>query len=169
MGGSRLLHVRDGDEADLVACLGLLHLPGDRGQGDFVGIDVILGGEHVEIGLRHALHQILLGRLVVRFGLRHLRIGTLEGDPVVPTKQVLLKVQRVVMGRGFDRAVERKGLEDGVGTAGRGAGDAFGGARRCTNGQADRLGGVLRTLVALPGNGAVGGELRQQCGECLGL
>ncbi len=72
VGGARLLHVGYGDQSDLIARLGLLQLAADRDQCDLLRLEVILGGENVEIALRDSLHQVLLRGLVVRLGLRHL-------------------------------------------------------------------------------------------------
>jgi hypothetical protein len=79
--GARFLHVGDGDQADFVALFGLIELVVHRGQIALLRIEVILGGEHVEIALRDAGHQVLLRGLVVRFGLRNLRIRALAGPP----------------------------------------------------------------------------------------
>ena len=86
MGGARLLHIRDGNEPDLIARLGLLELASHRDQRDLLGLEIILCAEHVEIALRDPLHQVLLRGLVVRLGLRHLRIRALQAPPSSPSE-----------------------------------------------------------------------------------
>ena len=84
MRGAGFLDIGHGDQADLVARFGLFELAGDRGQRDLLRLQIVLRAEHVEIALRDPFHQVLLRGLVVRFGLRHLRIGTLQRFPVFP-------------------------------------------------------------------------------------
>ncbi len=79
-------HVGDGDESDLIARLGLLELAVDRDQRDLLRLEIILRAEHIEIALRDALHQVLLRGLVVRLGLRHLRIRALAAPPSFPSE-----------------------------------------------------------------------------------
>ena len=98
MRGSRLLHVGDGDQSHLVAPLRLLELPADRGQVAPLRIDVVLGGQHVEIALGDSGDQVLLGGLIVRLGLGHLRVGPLQGHPVLPAEQVLGQIDAILMG-----------------------------------------------------------------------
>jgi hypothetical protein len=61
--------------------------------------------------LRDALHQILLRGLVVRFGLRHLRVRALQGHPILPAKQVLPHVDAVPVRRRDDAPIEGVGLK----------------------------------------------------------
>ena len=72
-----VLHVGDRDEAHFEALVGLVELAVERLQGDLLGFQVVLRGEHGEIGLRDA-DQVLLGRAVIRLGLRDLAVGRLQ-------------------------------------------------------------------------------------------
>ena len=83
------LHVRDGDETDLEALLRLLELARDGFQRRLSGVKGVAGGQHAEVGLRRTQHQLLLCRVVIRFGLRYLRVGLLQGRPVIPFEQAL--------------------------------------------------------------------------------
>ena len=77
MGGARFLDVGHGDQTDLKARLRLSELALDGGQRQLLRFEVVLRCENVEVALRHALDQILLRSLVVRFGLRYLGVGAL--------------------------------------------------------------------------------------------
>ena len=66
--GAGLLNVGDRDQPDLKALLRLLELAGDRLQGRIGCRQGVLGGQHVEIGLRHAQQQVLLRGPVVGLG-----------------------------------------------------------------------------------------------------
>ena len=110
VGGARLLHVGDGNETDLIARLGLGQLAVDRNQRDLLRLDIVLCAEHIEVALRDPLHQVLLRGLIVRFGLRHLRIRALQRLPVLPAKQTLLEVDGVLMNGGVDLAAEWEGF-----------------------------------------------------------
>ena len=155
VGGARFLDVGDGDQADVVALLGLLELTIDRGQIALLRVDVVLRREHVEIALRHARDEVLLRRLVIRLGLRDLRIRALQGHPILPAEQVLLEVDAVMVSGRRDAAVEGKALEN------RGAAAA---ARHLYG-----LDQVRRSLVVFLADGAVRRQLRQQRGERLRL
>ncbi len=85
MRGAGLFHIGHGDQSDFVARLRLFELAVDRGQRDLLGLEIILRAEHVEIALRDPLHQVLLRGLVIRFGLRHLRIRALQTPPSFPS------------------------------------------------------------------------------------
>jgi len=150
--GAGFLDVGDGDQADLKARLGLVELPLDRDECDLLGFEVVLGGEHVEVTLRDALDQVLLRRLIVGLGLRHLRIGALQCHPIFPAENVLLEVEAVAMRGGIGSSIERETLEDRGRTGSAGA---------------DRFRRVLRAGVALMAHDAATGELRQQRGQSL--
>ena len=94
----------------------------------------------------------MLRRLIIRLGLRHLGIGALQGDPVLPAEQVLREVDAVlVRGRGH-AAVEGKGLvEDSRPLASHG------------------LGLVRLPVVLFLGDRAAARDLRQQRRERLRL
>ena len=97
VGGARLFHIGDGDQADLIARLCLFELALDGDQRHLLGLEIVLRSEHVEVALRDALHQVLLRGLVVRLGLRHLGVRALQGHPIFPAKHVLLEVDAVAM------------------------------------------------------------------------
>jgi len=161
VGGSRLLDVRDGDESGLVARLGLFELPVHRRQRALLGVEIVLGRQHVEIGLRDPGHQVLLRCLVVGFGLRQLGVGPLQGDPVLPAEQIELQIQAVLISRGGGRAGKR--IREGL-CRGGGAGPAGrGGSRR------HHLGFIGRSRIPLPLRGARTVQLRQECRDRLGL
>ena len=71
---------------DLVAGLGLLELALNGVQRHLLRFEIILRGQHIEVALRHALDQVLLGGLIVRFGLGDLRIGAAAKPPSSPTE-----------------------------------------------------------------------------------
>ena len=103
-----LLDVGDRDQSHLVPLLGLLELTVDRGQIGLLRIDVVLCGKHVKVALCNAGDEVLLCRLVIRFGLRHLGIRALQSHPILPAKQVLSQVQAVAMSGRRHPAVEGK-------------------------------------------------------------
>ena len=150
--GARFFHIGDGDQADFVARLRLIELALDGSQRHLLRLEIVLGGEHIEVALRHALHQILLRGLVVRFRLRHLGVRGFQGHPILPAKDILPQVDAVAMRRGVDAAVEGKALQHGRSPGG-----------------ADRFGGIGRTEILLAGHEAAARELRQQGRECLRL
>ncbi len=112
MGGAGFFHIGDRDQADLKARLGLVELTLDRGERDLLCLEIVLRGENVEVTLRDALHQILLRGLVVRFGLRHLRVRALQGHPILPAKQVLPHVDAVAVRGRDDAPIEGVGLKN---------------------------------------------------------
>ena len=129
------LHIGDGDEPHLEALVGLIELAGDGFEGRLVGFQPVLGGEHVEVGLRDAQDQLLLGGLVGGLRLGDLAPGPLERHPVRPREQVLPQIYGPRLGgriqnlrrcgyqRGAVRARAEKGLLAPVVVA-RGAGGA---------------------------------------------
>ena len=123
--------------------------------------EIILRAEHIEIALRDALHQVLLCGLIVRLGLRDLRIRALQRLPVLPAKQTLLEVNGVLVNGGIDLAAEREGFGHrrgrtcrSTGLAGRYSGTA--------GGQGERLGLVDGPRVAFARDFGVTGQLGQQ-------
>ena len=94
--GARFLHVGDGDQADFETFLGLLELPAERFERRLRGAERVLGGQHVEIGLRDAHEQVLLRSAIRRLGHRHLRIGALQFLPLVPPEHGLGQFGAVV-------------------------------------------------------------------------
>ena len=119
----------------------------DRGQRDLLSLEIILGGENIEITLRDALDQVLLRGLIVRFGLCHLGVRALQSHPIFPTKQILLQVEAVAVGsrRDFPKSIVFK------------------------NARADRGGGIDRSGISLVGHEAASRELRQQGRKRLGF
>ncbi len=152
MGGAGLFHIGDGDQTDLKARLGLIELTLDGGQRDLLRLEIILGGENVEVTLRDALHQVLLRSLVIRFGLRYLGVRALQGHPILPAKQVLLQVDAVLVRGRDDAPIKRVSLK-------------LDRARRAAEG----LGESRRPGIMFPGYQAASRELRQQRRERLRL
>src|SRR6202050_509065 len=79
--GLRLLHVGDGDEADLEALVGLLELVADRLVRGLLRLKIIARREYGEVRLADTLDQVLLGRAIVSLGLRHRAIRPPQGLP----------------------------------------------------------------------------------------
>ena len=101
--GLRLLHVGNGDQADLEALVGLVELARDGLERGLVGHQVVIGRQHREVGGGHAQDQVLFGRLVVDLGLRHLRVRGLDVHPVGPGQQVRAQVHRPGLGGRVER------------------------------------------------------------------
>ncbi len=87
--GLGLVHIGDGDGANLEA------LPG---QGQLLGVGLVegpgrgqcvLGREHVKVGLGGAQGQVLSGELVLGFGESGLQLALLVLNPVLPAEQGL--------------------------------------------------------------------------------
>ena len=109
------LYIGDGDEPHLEALVRLIELAGDGFEGRLVGFQPVLGGQHVEVGLRDAQDQLLLGGLVGGLGLGDLAAGFLERHPVRPREHVLPQIHRPLPGVRIGRDLKpfcRRGLED---------------------------------------------------------
>ena len=85
----RLLDVGDGDQADLEALICLLQLIRDRLVSRLLRLQVVARRQNVEVALRDALDQVLLGGAVVRLRLRHRVIRAPQVLPVLPIEDIL--------------------------------------------------------------------------------
>ncbi len=110
--GARFLHVGDGDEAHLEALVGLLELTRDGIERGLLGLDVVLGGEHVEITRGHAQCQVLLRDAVVRIRLRDDPSGLLQAHQLAPVEDALVELQAPAGALGLGRADLRLLLDD---------------------------------------------------------
>ena len=93
----RLVRVGDGRGPDLEVALRLRELLGDR---DLVGADeveVVLRGEHLEVGLRHAHDEVLRRLPELGLGLQHLELRLLVLDDVLPAEERLREVNGVTV------------------------------------------------------------------------
>ena len=90
----RLVRVGDGRGADLEVALRLRELLGDRDLLRAMKCEVVLRGEHVEVGLRHAHDQVLRRLAELRLGLQHLELRLLVLDDVLPAEDRLRQRQR---------------------------------------------------------------------------
>ena len=91
--GARFLHVGDGDEAHLEALVGLLELARDGIERGLLSLDVVLGGEHVEVTRGDAQREILLRHAIVGIRLRHDAAGLLEAHQLAPVEDALVELQ----------------------------------------------------------------------------
>ena len=89
VGGLGFLDIGDRDQAHFKALLGLLELAAERVVGRLGGGQRVLRRQHVEVALRRAQDQVLLGGLIVDFRLRNLLVGALQRDPVLPAEDAL--------------------------------------------------------------------------------
>jgi hypothetical protein len=96
--GARHCHIRDRDQADFVALLGLIELRLHRLIGTLLSGQRVLGRQHRKVLLRHALDQTLRRGLVVGLGLGDRGVGSLERHPAVPVEQVDRKARREIRG-----------------------------------------------------------------------
>ncbi len=94
--GLGLLDIGDRDEAHLEAFRCLLELPRYRLLGRLFRFERVLRGQHVKVGRRDADQQILFGRMVIRFGLCDLLVGSLQLDPAIPIEHGLAQVDAPV-------------------------------------------------------------------------
>ena len=102
-----VLDVGDGDEADVESRRRLIELAGYGLEGRLIGVERVVGGEHVEVGLCDPQDQLLLGGLIGGLGLRDLGAGRLERHPVRPREHVLPEVETPGPGRRVDARGDR--------------------------------------------------------------
>ncbi len=96
--GLRLVRIGDGLGADFKIALGRCQLLGGGvllGAGRF---QLVLRRQHVEVGLRHARDQVLLGLGKLGFADGLLQLALLVRFPAIPAIQRLLQRQRVFVG-----------------------------------------------------------------------
>jgi hypothetical protein len=93
----RFMGVGNGGGADFEVLLGRFQLFGDRSLLGLHEADRVLRRQHVEIRLRHAQHQILLGLGKLRFAQSDRELALLVLLPVGPAKQRLRQRQRIAV------------------------------------------------------------------------
>ena len=93
----RLMHIGDGDGADLEAGLGQFELLGRSRAQLRHRVERVLRVEHVEVGLGHAQHQILAGDAELGVGQCGLQFALLELHPVLPAEQRLGELNAVAV------------------------------------------------------------------------
>jgi hypothetical protein len=113
--GLRFARVGDGGGADLEIALGRGQLLGDTALLKRLGAQRVLRGQHVEIGLRHAHDQVLLGGFEVGLGHVQRPPGLLQRGAVAAVEQ---RVPALHADRGI--AVADAGTGDGVDLGGGG-------------------------------------------------
>ncbi len=111
VGGLGFLHVRDGNQPDVVPFVVLIELQAVGVQGRLVRVDHILSRQHIEVRRRDALDEALLRRLVVRLGLRDLLVRPAQRLPVRPGEHTLLQLQVVLPLVGVAGGTERQRLQ----------------------------------------------------------
>ena len=108
---ARLLDVDHGHHAHLEAALGLRELLREGLERRLRGAQRLRGGEHVEVALRHAQHQVLLRGAVGHLGARDHGVGTAEPLPLVPAKHGLAQARLPAPGIGADALVDVEDLD----------------------------------------------------------
>ena len=95
--GLRFVGIGDGGRADFEIALGLFELLGNRGFLRCRQLHAVLCNQDVEIGLRAAQDQILLGDFILRFADGHLQFGLVVQRPVLFAEQRLDQAHTVAV------------------------------------------------------------------------